>query len=280
MFSMPYLLYGIKSMMHRDPQGEWNALKRSGGADRYDKEPVKVLGFSMFLNTKASDKSWVCSSVYARGVYELATTMLFRKLVERGMNVVDIGAHIGYYTLMAATLVGEKGTVAAFEPEPNNFKLLKRSIASNGMDNVKAYNCAVTDRDKSVKLFLSDIASGRHSLVRNDETGKRSVEVRGRSLDNMLKKELDFKVDVMLIDAEGVEPLIVAGGKKFIEKNKPKIIMEYNEEAWPASPETIEWVKERFSVYKVINSPFLIKRIDDSEFGKRIECQNLLLMPK
>jgi precorrin-6B methylase 2 len=78
--------------------------------------------------------------------YEPMTTLAFHTLVQPGDRVVDVGAHVGYFTLLAARLCGPNGRVFAFEPHPDNFRLLERNIRENGAENVTAVRKAVADR--------------------------------------------------------------------------------------------------------------------------------------
>ena len=89
------------------------------------------------------------------GVNEKYETELFKKMVQDGMVVVDIGANIGYYTLIAAKLVGNKGIVYAFEPEPSNYELLCQNIAINGYTNVVPIEKAVSKTSGKTKLYVN-----------------------------------------------------------------------------------------------------------------------------
>ncbi len=93
------------------------------------------------------------------GKWEDYETELFKKNIKPGVTVVDIGAHIGYYTVIAAQLVGDKGKVYAFEPDPRNFKLLQRNVEANGYSNVVLVNKAVSDKieEKRVDIIKMDI---------------------------------------------------------------------------------------------------------------------------
>ena len=96
--------------------------------------PAQIHGHTMYL---ASSGSYPPLDM-AMGRYEPETTRLFKETVKPGMVVVDIGAHVGYYTLLAAKQVGPDGKVYAFEPEPGNHALLLKNIGMNGYDNVVA----------------------------------------------------------------------------------------------------------------------------------------------
>jgi FkbM family methyltransferase len=144
--------------------------------------------------------------------YEDGTTRLFRDLIKPDMTVVDIGANVGYYTLIAGRLVGPKGRVFAFEPAPETFDLLSRCVATNRLDNVEAVQAAVAEKSGTAKLFLSPDPI-THSLYGKGELG--SVEVPMISLDSFLRGH-GGRVDVVKIDVEGGELKVIEGMRETI----------------------------------------------------------------
>jgi FkbM family methyltransferase len=87
-------------------------------------------------------------------VYEAGTTRLFQVLLKPGMTVVDVGAHIGYYTVLASRLVREEGRVYAFEPDPDTFAVLIENIKTKAIPNVLPIQKAVADRIGDAILYL------------------------------------------------------------------------------------------------------------------------------
>jgi FkbM family methyltransferase len=158
--------------------------------------------------------------VFGKG-YEVGTTKLFFKLVKSGMNVVDIGAHIGYYTVLASRLVGENGKVWAFEPEPRNFSELQKNVCLNNDNNVVYFKSAVGDTFKTSSLFYSTKWSGECSLVDIKQRPKDSISVEVVSLDEALK---DRKIDVIKMDVDGGEIMVLDGARKLIEQS-PNLVM-------------------------------------------------------
>jgi FkbM family methyltransferase len=161
-------------------------------------------------------------------VYEPFETALFRNEIKPGQTVLDIGANIGYYTLIAAKLVGPKGKVYAFEPDPNNFDLLKKNVETNGYTNVVLINKAVSDKNRTSKLFLSKTNKGDHRLY--DSKDRRPfVTVQTIKLDDFFK-HLDKKIHFIKMDIQGSEAGAVKGLKFLIKKNPHiKLITEF----WP-----------------------------------------------
>lgn len=98
------------------------------------------------------------------GCYEQGTTALCKKILRPGMTVVDVGAHIGYYTRLFARLVGPHGKVYAFEPHPDNFAILQRNVRK--FKNVVPVQAAVLDKEGEISLYESSIGTASHSLFR------------------------------------------------------------------------------------------------------------------
>ena len=135
--------------IHRRRIAKWKKV-----SVKYSEHPKKIFGLSIYLNP--SDFSPVSTSIGTDGVLDLPLACLLIKFVKKGMNVVDAGANLGYFTLLSAELVGELGTVYAFEPEEQNFKLLSRSVSENYLSNVRLSKQALSDRHGRIKLFLGD----------------------------------------------------------------------------------------------------------------------------
>ncbi len=147
--------------------------------------------------------------------YEIQTTKLFKVLVKEGMTVVDVGAHVGYYTVLASKLVGDKGKVIAFEPEPKNFENLANNVVINEVTNVTALRKAVGQEEKRAKLFVSDKASGECSLVYVANRPNKTIDVDVVALDNCLGE----KIDVIKIDVDGGEIGVLMGAKQLMSNN-------------------------------------------------------------
>jgi FkbM family methyltransferase len=153
--------------------------------------------------------------------YEKGTTKVFTELVKEGMNVVDIGANIGYYTLLAARRVGPNGRVYAFEPEPQNFKRLRENIQLNGYKNVVAVQKAVSHQAGTASLFLGVRGSGSHSLLSSRDYGKETIAIETVTLDEFFKKEGSPAIQVIKMDVEGWEMEALDGMRRLVMGNSP-----------------------------------------------------------
>ncbi|HVZ80725.1 MAG TPA: FkbM family methyltransferase [bacterium] len=180
---------------------------------------VAVLGHTLWLDDKDT------LELGRRGVYEPFETELFQKEIKPGQTVVDVGANIGYYTLLAARRVGPQGRVYAFEPDPTNFGLLKKNVEENGYKNVVLVNKALSNKNGKTKLFLNPKNRGDHRVYDSGD-GRESVTIGTLTLDSYLKKR---KVDFIKMDIQGAEPLALAGMKRTIKAGKGlKLITEFS----------------------------------------------------
>lgn len=192
---------------------------------------IEIQGSKMYANVFDPDLSMRRTfRAYAiNKVHEESTTALFRKTVKEGDVVIDLGANIGYFTLLAAKLVGKKGKVYAFEPEPRNYQYLIRNIQLNGYENVIAVQKAVADKHGTVKLFICPYDTGHHTIQKYDgiqayrpdfvNEKKEFVEVEQVRLDDFFGGKTT-KIDVIKMDVEGAEMLALAGMEQLIRGNK------------------------------------------------------------
>ncbi len=152
---------------------------------------------------------------------ESLMTEIFTKVVTEGMTVVDVGAYVGYYTLIAARAVGEKGRVFAFEPEPSNYQIMLKNIRLNKHLNVTPVQKAVSDKTGRIKLFLAKDASGHSTVCENPD--QRSIQVDSTTLDNFIGGQIP-QIHVIKIDVEGAEGAVLKGMRHIIDKNPDLII--------------------------------------------------------
>lgn len=161
------------------------------------------------------------------GVYEPGTTWLLKRLIKPGMVVVDIGAHIGYFTLLAARLVGSGGRVFALEPDPRNYVLLTQNISRNGGINVTPVPKAVSNRCGETSFFMADDSC--LSSLWNRPQSRRQVEVDTTTLDGFIKDSGVAQIDLVRMDTEGAEMAILQGMTGIIASTPAlRMITEFN----------------------------------------------------
>jgi FkbM family methyltransferase len=160
--------------------------------------------------------------------YKPMESKVLEEEVKTNNTVLDIGANIGDDTLLLAKIVGSKGKIYAFEPDPENFKLLQKNIKTNKYRNVVCINKAVSDKDGKIKLFLSENNKADHRIY-GSEFDRKHIKVNMVSIDSYFKNK-NQKIDVIKIDIQGAEMLAFEGMKNTLRRNKyPKILCEF----WP-----------------------------------------------
>ena len=204
-----------------------------------------------------------------RNAYEQYETKLFEQFVIKGTTVVDIGANVGYYTLLAAKLSGNKGKVFAFEPEPDNYALLVRNIELNNYGNVIPVKMAVTSRKGEANLFINK-EPGTHGFLPDREGVVGITTVETISLDEYFKGR-EYPINIIKIDVEGSELEVLAGMQNVISHNKNiKIFTEF----WPlglekcGSPPRRYWdilIKSGFKHIYLINEQE--QRLEPTDFS-------------
>jgi FkbM family methyltransferase len=187
----------------------------------FDPKRVRVLGFELTLDPYDD----VLSYNLARGYpWEEAETRLFRSLLRPGLQVVDVGAHIGYYTVLASLGVGPSGRVFAFEPAPRNLALLRQNVEANRCANVTIAGHAVGAERARATLRLDPRNSGGHSLVAAAGSTAAGTEVECVDLDSWLD-ERHARPELFKIDVEGAEGAVLDGMSRTLAREGPLTIL-------------------------------------------------------
>jgi FkbM family methyltransferase len=173
--------------------------------------------------------SVIAAHLSQRGCFEPYETRLVQQLIKPGQNVIDVGANIGYYSLQFAKLVGASGRVLAFEPDPDNYRLLCQNVARNGYANVTTIPKAVSSQSGTLRLFRNPHNKGDHRVYAGSEPGREVVEVEAVSLDEYVG-QLNLPIDVIKFDIQGAEGSAFLGMQRLL-KNNPNI--QIITEFWP-----------------------------------------------
>jgi FkbM family methyltransferase len=163
----------------------------------------------LFVDTR--DLS-VSKKLIRKGSYEPQWTAWFQHAITPGMRIVDIGANLGYYTVLFGTLTGHTGTVVACEPDPDNRDLLTRNVDAHGLSgHVRIAGVALADRTGTLPLHRDPQRGGVHSLSAGNlavQEGASQIEVPVLTLDELTSQYGLDAVDLMKMDAQGAEALI------------------------------------------------------------------------
>jgi FkbM family methyltransferase len=160
-------------------------------------------------------------------VLEPGETHYFQSTLRPGDVAIDVGANIGYYTLLFAKCVGAAGHVHSFEPDPTNFRLLSRNVTHNGYRNVTLHHCAVWSELSELRLYLSDDNRGDHRSYASEEA-RESIAIEAVRLDDALAAIP--RVDLIKMDIQGAEFHALRGMQALLERNPDvRLAMEF----WP-----------------------------------------------
>jgi len=154
---------------------------------------------------------------------------LIKKQIAEGDVVIDLGANIGYFTLIFSKLVGPRGKVFAFEPDPTNFSILKENVSLNKCLNVTLIQKAVSKYSHKGTIYLNDENRGDHRIFDSGDNREKIDGIEITSLDDYFDTS-KIKIDFIKMDIQGSEILALKGMEKILEENKNiKILAEF----WP-----------------------------------------------
>ncbi len=178
---------------------------------------------------KVLPAEFIGRGLFLCGVYEEDILRPFKYLIKPGDRVIDVGANIGFFTLVAGRLCGSEGKVFSFEASPEIFEILKHNVEINEKANIVLHQCAVGDKNGEAQFHPPNRKNMGMGSLRKLEGGKeRAVLVPLRRLDE-LDSDL-HSISLIKIDVEGAEPMVLAGARRILERDKPLIIMELTDE--------------------------------------------------
>lgn len=203
-----------------------------------------LAGFQIWLDLKSEKDYWL-------GTYELALQEALGELVQPGMIAYDIGANIGYITLLLAHLVGENGVVYAFEALPTNLERLETNVAQNQMDSrVNIVHSAVVERSGPVEFMVGPsggMGKAVGSVGRTNIEYSNLITVPGVSMDEFVYEDKNPVPQLVKMDIEGGETLALPGMKHLILEAQPLLLLELH------GPESAEcaWIILREAGYRL-----------------------------
>jgi FkbM family methyltransferase len=189
-------------------------------------------GFKMYVDSR--DIS-IAPHLILDGVWEEWTEAVLRQLVAPGMQVLEAGANVGYFTLVMARAAGPSGQIHSFECDPGLAMLARDNIEINGLHRTaRVVEKALGERPGRVTFYGTDRHRGGGSIVQGLEqiphnpTDQRSVlDVEMTSIDAYVQ-ETGVQLDVLKLDAEGAEPAILRGAAALLASTRPlTIVMEF-----------------------------------------------------
>lgn len=188
----------------------------------------------LFTIACAGDDFGVGWEILERGTYEPHVVAFYRRVLRRGMTVLDVGANVGFHALHAATLVRPGGRVVAVEPDARNASLLRLALSMNDSLPVEVIEAALADADR--ELVLSDLGNRANSGARFTHRDRSVLDKLVHGPDPRFQSvralrwddgHLDLPVDLVKLDVEGFEPRVVCGMERSLERHRPIVLSEY-----------------------------------------------------
>lgn len=168
-------------------------------------------------------------AIYLYREYEPIETSFLKTILRPGMVFVDVGANIGYYTTLAAKIVGSSGRVIAFEPDSHNYDLLKRNVRHNRLNNCTLHNMALGASSGVACIYSSSVNYGDHRVYDSgDERPASKVQI--DTADALFEREGIGRVDVLKMDVQGFEQRVLEGMQLTLNKINNMVILS---EFWP-----------------------------------------------
>jgi FkbM family methyltransferase len=184
-------------------------------------------GFRMRLDLEDAEQRKVYFFGHYHERYEAA---LVGRLLDPGEVFWDVGANVGYFSLVAATAVGETGEVLAFEPGAASLERLTENVSLNPYKNIRIFNLAVADADGEATLYRADgIADSSASLFRAAAAAAAGEVCRTVALDGWLKQEGLRSPDFLKLDVEGAELAALQGAAGLLTASRPLLLVEMEE---------------------------------------------------
>jgi len=238
--------------------------------------------YKMFVDT--TDSSLVPHLVMD-GFWETPVTQSLVRLVKPGDVCVDVGAHLGYFSILMSALAGEEGKTLAVEPNVNIAAMLRRTAAINHPGFI-VWEGALTNETKELEIHIPKSKTGDSSLLVRADSGEEGFihqSVLATTMDQLLVNLDIGNVNVIKIDAEGAEPFIFEGMEGVLKKNKElMIVMEFSPYLYRDPEAFSTYLLGRFDVYKIA-SGFNLEETDAGRFSEWSGLKShvdLLLAPK
>ena len=192
---------------------------------------------STFFNSKMHILLPSSTDIYLTGGKSHSSEIRLAKFLIKYLNkndiFIDVGAHYGYFSLLASKLVGKSGKVSAFEASPKSYKILQKNLSI--IENVELYNLAISDKNTNLTFFeFPNLYSEYNSLDINQYKNSNwfskntptEIKIKSILLD-VFFEEKKINPTIIKIDVEGAEFKVINGLRKYLSKNSPFLVMEF-----------------------------------------------------
>jgi FkbM family methyltransferase len=172
--------------------------------------------------------------IYFFGAYEQESVAWFRSALRPGMTVLDIGANVGQYSLIAGSDVGPHGRVHSFEPNPGTFRRLSANIELNGFRHVTAHRLALSDTAGTATLYVPTHDNMGEASLQQFDPGAASTTTPTLTADEWMETAdlgTTPRIDVIKIDVQGFETKVIQGARGLLARFTPTVLCEF-EDRW------------------------------------------------
>lgn len=188
--------------------------------DLNQKQLIQLEGFSLYV----MPDDYIGASIIATQTYEPHVTKVIRGVLSEGDTFLDLGANIGYFSMLASSIVKNDGKVLAFEPNPQNLQLMYESKIFNKCSNLTIYPYAASDAADILRF--TTVGSNGGVVSEHSVDQKHYLLVQAVIIDEILRNET--RIDLIKMDIEAHEPAALKGMEKLLRRLKPKLITEFH----------------------------------------------------
>lgn len=181
--------------------------------------------------TPSGDLFWLNNTGYLdqkiiqEGEFEPMSTAAIKRLVKPGFTVLDVGANIGYYTVLTSKLVGDAGRVIAFEPTKHFLEVLNRNIAVNNLKNIEVLPLGLSNKACEMVIDIGPSSATLHSPIGFDEVLS-TEKIQLSTLVDFVRESKLARIDFIKIDIDGHEPILFDGAWPVLDAMSPTILCE------------------------------------------------------
>jgi FkbM family methyltransferase len=204
-------------------------------------------------------------SRYYEPEYEKNNYDFLQKQVKPGMHIIDIGAHLGLFSVVSSQLTGNTGKVVCFEPTPGTYEVLTQTLKMNHCSNVISIHGAVSNKDGTAIFYVSEIGGCNSNSLVEHTTRKKAeqYEVKLFTIDGVVEK-YSLKPGLIKIDAEGSEWDVLQGGLNTFRDFKPILILALHPDFINRKKDKLEdiWDSLQESGYEIKENKDRLTRTD------------------
>jgi FkbM family methyltransferase len=208
----------------KHPERHWLFLKLK---EQTKSRVRKQYSLAADLKLVADPYEFIGMQLAQSSVYEPDTVATLQAVIKPGMIVADVGANIGYYTVILGRLVGPNGSVHAFEPYPDSLSDLRRNTEINQLRNVSVSSCALSSSHGAATLYLGH-GDVTNSLQPTKHSGNEAIAITTETLDRYASTHELRRLDLIKIDVEGAERDVISGASSVLEALKPMLLLEFS----------------------------------------------------